>query len=265
MNGAVDPSAWSPEQYEAYAEERARPANDLMRRIPLEHAESIIDLGCGTGLQAAQLAARFPEADVLGIDSSPQMLSQAGSRRGDLGRLRWQEADIESFVPEASVDLVFSNAALHWVKEHDSLFPRMMSWLKPGGVLAVQMPNNADAPSHSVRQEIARSGAWAERFEGKIAPSTALKHETYYKYLAPVARHVDIWETTYTHVLSGTDPVAEWTRSTALRPYLALLDNEQDQEAFYSDYALRLRDAYPPQADGRTLFPFRRLFMVAIA
>lgn len=263
MNGDPEACAWNPEQYEAYADERARPAEDLMARIPLEHAGSVIDLGCGVGGQAAQLAARYPAAKVLGIDSSPEMLAKACSRHGEGESLRWQEADIASFQPDGPVDLIFSNAALHWVADHAALFPRMVSWLRPGGILAVQMPNNFDAPSHRLLQAVAGARPWAARLDGGLAQSEALKPGVYYDYLAPLAQHVDIWETTYTHVLSGPDPVAEWTRSTALRPYLAALDNEQEREAFYDDYARRLREVYPPQPDGRTLFPFRRLFILA--
>lgn len=259
----VNDHAWDPDQYERFANDRARPANDLMARIPLRSAETVIDLGCGTGHQAAQLSERFPEAQVLGLDSSAEMLGQAVSAYGTTDLLQWQQADIASFEPDTSVDLIFSNAALHWVPDHATLFPNMISWLKPGGVLAVQMPNNFDAPSHEVRATVARSGPWASRFGGMTEQPTALNPADYYTYLSPVAAHVDIWETTYLHVFNGEDPVAEWTRSTALRPYLAALENDEERAAFFEAYALRLRGAYPPCPDGKTLFPFRRLFVVA--
>lgn len=152
---------------------------------------------------------------------------------------------------------------MHWVDDHHTLFPRLTSWLNPGGVLAVQMPNNYHAPSHRLMHETAKSKPWAGRFPGVSETSAVLDAAGYYELLSPWARHVDIWETTYVHVLEGVDPVAQWTRSTGLRPFLGALADDEEREAFFIDYASRIRVEYPPQQDGRTLFPFRRLFLVA--
>ncbi|MBC8241287.1 MAG: methyltransferase domain-containing protein [Alphaproteobacteria bacterium] len=264
-----DHNKWDPAQYGKFADERARPAMDLMAQIPLVAAlldgrGQIIDLGCGAGHQAAALADRFPMAQVLGIDSSAEMLEQARTTHGETERSRWRETPVEDYTPDIAPDLIYSNAALQWVGGHETLFPRLASWLKPGGVLAVQMPNNFDAPSHQIMRDAADNGPWTTRLAGVRRDFPVRGAAFYYAALAPHARHLDIWETTYIHVLEGADPVAQWTKSTGLRPYLSVLKDDAERDAFFEDYAARLRKAYPPEPDGRTLFPFRRLFMVAV-
>jgi len=262
MMNVDDCGEWNPEQYAIYANERARPANDLMDRIPLRDANEIVDLGCGAGQHAVKLSQRFSSVRVLGVDSSPEMLEQARSRYRGMENLEWHQVNIQHFAPETSVDLIFSNAALHWLPDHGELFPRLASWLNPGGVLAVQMPNNYDAPSHRLMYDVALSRPWQDRFKQIENAPSVLTVAEYYDRLSPIAKHVDIWETVYTHVLDGEDPVANWTRSTGLRPFLAVLENERDRDGFFREYADKIRRAYPSQADGRTLFPFRRMFMV---
>ncbi len=264
MTNVLEQVPWNPGQYGKFAHERNRPAMDLMARIPVANPGQIIDLGCGAGHQATALADRFPMARVLGIDSSAEMLEQARSTYGDRDRLQWRAAQVETFTPDTPVDLIFSNAALQWVGGHETLFPRLVSWLNPGGVLAVQIPDNFDAPSHRIMRETADNGPWAARLAGVRRGMPVRDAAFYYGVLAPHAQQLDIWETTYIHVLAGRDPVAEWTKSTGLRPFLSALADDAARDAFYDDYAARLRDAYPSEPDGHTLFPFRRMFMVAV-
>ena len=256
MTGA----AWDPDKYQQFGDERSRPAQDLMDRIPDFPATSILDLGCGAGDQAVQLATRWRQATVTGVDSSATMLKKAHESHGD--QITWIESGIGDYEPAEPLGLIYSNAALQWLDDHDTLFPKIVSWLKPGGFLAIQMPNNFNAPSHQTMRHVAKDDRWAARMKGVRDASPVAEPAWYDEILRPHVEHLDIWETTYTHVLDGDDPVAHWTKSTGLRPFLNRLDDEAEQEAFFQAYAERLRDPYPKQTDGKTLFPFQRLFMV---
>ena len=249
---------WDPRQYLNFERERLRPAVDLLSRVILESPRTILDLGCGAGNVTRLLAERWPEASVTGVDNSAEMLAKA---RVALPAAAWIEADLRSWTP-SPVDLVFSNAALHWIEDHPSLFPRIAGWVKPGGCLAVQMPASFDHPSHRAVHEILRSEAWRGRFQGLRAAAGVRSLAEYHGWLAPLAKDVDLWETTYLHVLEGEDPVLEWFKGSLLVPYLEALPNES-HEAFLEDYRVRVRPAYPKDSRGRTLMPFRRLFLVA--
>ena len=250
---------WEPARYLAYADQRTRPALDLLVRVPLAHAERIADLGCGPGNSTALLAQRWPEAAIIGVDSSPEMLAQAQATGI---RATWVEADIAAWTPDGPLDLIYSNAALQWLGDHATLLPRLLSQLCTGGVLALQMPRNHAAPSHALLRDTAAGGPWADRLAGIADWQPVAAPAWYQDLLAPHAQALDIWETEYLHVLDGEDPVLRWTRSTALRPIMQALDAEESA-AFEAAYAARLRAAYPRRADGRTLFAFRRLFIVA--
>jgi trans-aconitate 2-methyltransferase len=250
---------WQPERYLAFADQRTRPALDLLARVPLAEPARVVDLGCGPGNSTALLAQRWPEAAVVGVDRSPEMLAQA---RASGVRATWVEADIAAWTPDDPLDLIYANAALQWLGEHATLWPRLLSQLHAGGVLAVQMPRNFEAPSHALLRETARSGPWADRLAGILERPPVAAPAWYHDLLAPHAAALDIWETEYLHVLAGDDPVLNWTRGTALRPVVQALDRDQFA-AFEAAYAARLRVAYPRRPDGRTLFPFRRLFIVA--
>jgi trans-aconitate 2-methyltransferase len=250
---------WQPERYLAFAEQRTRPALDLLARVPLAKPARVADLGCGPGNSTALLTQRWPEAAVVGIDSSPEMLAQA---RASGVRATWIEAGICAWTPDCPLDLIYANAALQWLGDHAKLLPRLLGELRAGGVLAVQMPRNFEAQSHALLRETARSGPWADRLGGILDQPPVAAPAWYHDLLAPHAATLDIWETEYLHVLAGDDPVLNWTRGTALRPVMQVLDRDQFA-AFEAAYAARLRMAYPQGPDGRTLFTFRRLFLVA--
>jgi trans-aconitate 2-methyltransferase len=261
---------WDPTLYLKFGSDRLRPALDLLARVGLQAPKVVVDLGCGAGNVTQALRARWPDVrqtHIIGVDSSPEMLARAAKAEPSA---EWVQADISSWTPEAPVDLVFSNAALHWLPEHEKLFPRLMGFVKPGGELAVQMPNQTAAPSHTGIAESIDAAPWrgpvkAELMDKRLGPIAA--PGTYYDWLAPLAQRVDQWETLYTHVLGGESPgssaVAEWTQSTALKPLLNAMDAPA-QAWFWADYCRRMNAAYPRRADGTTLFPFRRLFMVAL-
>jgi trans-aconitate 2-methyltransferase len=251
--------SWHPERYLAFDDHRTRPAADLLARVALRSPARIVDLGCGPGNATALLAARWPDADLVGVDSAPAMLETA---RASSVRAEWLEADIADWTPAAPVDLVFSNAALQWLPDHQMLLPRLLGHLRPGGVLAIQMPRNFQAASHVALREVAAQPPWAARLAGVLRAEPVASPAWYHELLAPLAATLEIWQTEYLQALEGEDPVLRWTESTALRPVLEALD-EGASAAFKSAYAARLREAYPRRPDGTTLFPFLRLFVVA--
>jgi trans-aconitate 2-methyltransferase len=250
---------WDPEVYMRFASERSRPAMELLARVPLRAPARVIDLGCGPGNSTAILAARWPQAEIEGLESSPDMLTRAHASGL---RAKWIDSDIESWASSDPYDVIFSNAALHWIPDHHLLLPRLMSYVADGGALAFQVPRNFDAPSHVLMQQVAESGPWAAKL-ADACQMNVLSPEVYFDILAPLAKSVDIWETTYIHVLEGEDPVLAWVSGTGLRPFVQPLDNEE-REAFFARYRTRLREAYPRRADGKTLFPFQRLFAIAL-
>lgn len=253
--------AWDVSQYLKFAAERQRPAIELLGRVDLAAPRLVHDLGCGAGNVTRLLAERWPNARILGVDSSPEMLAKAGKAGPGKG-IEWVEADLGGWSPPTPPDLMYSNAALHWLDDHDELFPRLVGVLAEDGVLAVQMPRNFDEPSHTCIRDTVEAGPWREALLPKLRLRPVAAPEMYYRWLAPHARRLDIWETVYQQVLEGENPVTEFTKGSILRPILAALDETQ-ATAFLADYGRRIRDAYPPERDGRTLFPFRRLFIVA--
>lgn len=250
---------WDPGQYLRYADERLRPALDLMARVPLERPERIVDLGCGAGNVTAILARRWPDASVLGIDGSAAMLERA---RTAAPGCQFAEGNFATWIPAVPVDLIYSNAALHWLGGHAALFPRLIGHLAPGGVLAVQMPAMHDAPLRRLQQVVAAQGPWAATLADVDAARAILEPGAYYDLLRPLVTDLDLWESTYLHVLTGDDAVVLWAMGTSLKPYLDRLTG-QIREAFLATYAAALRPEYPRRADGTTLLPFRRLFIMA--
>ncbi len=252
---------WDPDLYLRFGGERIQPCVDLARRARdvTVSPRRVADLGCGPGNSTAILREQFDEALLLGVDSSPDMLAQAWESGLDAD---WQQADIGAWQPGECFDLIFSNAALQWVPDHASLFPRLLGLLNPGGVLAVQMPYHVASPVHQSIFATAREPRFAAHFDGF---SDGLKiHEPgdYYRWLAPRAS-VQLWQTDYIHVLDGPDAIVHWIAGSGLRPYIEHLPDDATRSAFRDAYAARIREAYRPEPDGMVLFPFRRLLMVA--
>jgi trans-aconitate 2-methyltransferase len=253
------PAGWDPGKYLEFADHRLRPALDLLARIPLAAPAVVYDLGCGAGNVTRLLAERWPTAAITGVDGSAAMLARA---RAAPSRIAWVEADLRTWRPPRPADLVFANAALHWLGDHAALFPRLVDALASGGVLAVQMPRNHAAPSHTEMIAAAEAGPWRARLAPLLRRRPVADARAYHDLLAPHVSRLDIWETEYLHVLEGDNPVVEWTRGSALKPLLDALE-EPERSAFVAEYAARIARAYPRRPDGRTLFPFRRLFIVA--
>ncbi len=251
--------AWDPDIYLAFAEPRFRPLLDLLQRITHQAPGRIVDLGCGTGNALAPMRRRWPDARITGVDSSPDMLARAREAHPDV---TWIEADLADWAPDRAVDIVFSNAAFHWLDDHDRLFPRLLGMLAPGGRLAVQMPRNYHAPGLALVNQTALDGAWRERLAAVVRPVPVHEPAVYYRLLRPLVAELDIWESDFIHVLDGDNPVADWTKGAWMSPLLAALD-EPERSAFEAEYRRRVALAYPQEPDGTTLFPFRRLFFVA--
>ena len=250
--------SWDPTTYLAFANERTRPAAELLARISSERPQRVADLGCGPGNSTALLVSRWPDATIEGVDPSQTMLEQA---RASSVRARWVNADVADWAPEYPCDIIFSNATFQWLEHHEVLLPRLMNKLAKTGVFAFQVPRNFDAPSHVLMRETAQQGPWADTLS-RIRRMGVLSPEQYYDLLSPLASRLDIWETEYLHVLEGEDPVFRWVSGTGLRPYADALAGER-REAFLASYRAKLREAYPRRTNGTTVFPFRRLFVVA--
>lgn len=250
---------WSAKQYSTFEHERTRPVRDLVAAIATPDVQVAIDLGCGPGNSTEVLAERFPQANVTGMDSSDDMLVNARKR---LPALNFALAQIESWNPDQTFDVILANASLQWVPDHSSLYPRLLSKLNPGGSLAVQTPDNMEEPSHRLAREVAAQGPWASKISAVRHPP---RHNAtfYYELLQPLCSSVDVWRTTYHHPLKGGhQAVVDWFESSALRPYLAPLDEAQ-KTAFLERYLQAIREAYPALPDGTVLLPFPRLFVVA--
>jgi trans-aconitate 2-methyltransferase len=250
---------WDPEQYARFSEARMRPARELLARIPDFDLRTIFDLGCGDGPVTELLTARWPAARVIGIDSSPAMLAKA---RTACPSVLFLEADVATWQPPEPADLVFSNAALHWIDDHEHLMPALLRNVAPGGHLAVQTPANFDAPSHRLLVELARSSAWRTRLAPIVRQTPVAEIQRYIDWLSPLSDSIDAWETTDYLMLDGDDAVLEWMSGSALRPFLAALTVE-DGARFRRELATLLAGPYPRRPDGRTLFPFARRYFVA--
>lgn len=252
---------WNPELYARYADERLRPVVDILARVPLAKAARILDVGCGAGASTAPLVEHFAGSEVLGIDTSPAMIDKA---RQTVPGARFEIADGASFGSDTPFDLVFSNATLQWIPDHQRLLPHLMGLLAPEGVLAVQMPDTLDEPSHVLMREVAAEPPFAAALAGAEGARTRLlSFEATWDALAPSASTIEQWRTTYVHPFDGVGRIVEMLRSTGLKTFLDPL-GEADRAAFLARYEARLAAAYPATADGHVLFRFPRRFFVAV-
>lgn len=246
--------SWSPSQYLKFSEERTRPCRDLAARVDLAAPHRIIDLGCGPGNSIEVLAERWPAAELTGLDSSADMIAKASAAHPEW---TWIAGDIAHWaVGSHHYDLAFSNAALQWVPDHAALFPRL---LQRADVLAVQVPGNWDGPAHRVMREVAKRYP----LDGRVREWFTHDAAFYYDVLAPHAGRLDLWETEYIHVMDSAEAIVEWYQGTGMRPFLEALDSDADRARFTADYLAAIRAAFPPRSDGKVLFPFRRIFIVA--
>lgn len=247
---------WDPARYLRYADERGRPFRELLARVGAERPARVVDLGCGPGTLTALLAERWPDAEVAGVDASPDMVAIA---REAQPAIRFTLRDLRAWSASPPVDVLVSNAALQWVPGHLDLLARLVDQVAAGGWLALQVPGNHDEPSHALRRELAEDPRFAPHLRDVASPA-AHDADVYLARLAPLGRAVDVWETTYLHLLPGEDPVLDWVSGTSARPTLQALPPDRRAE-FEAELGAALRAAYPRTEHG-TLLPFRRVFAV---
>jgi trans-aconitate 2-methyltransferase len=253
--------SWSAAQYVKFVEERTRPVRDLIARVPTDNVARAADIGCGPGNSTEVLRERYPQAHIVGVDSSSDMIEAARERLPDVA---FEVADIRQWRSEQPLDVILANAVLQWIPGHETLMPALIARLNPGGALAVQTPDNLDEPSHRLMREIADAGPWAAELKD-AARARAERHgaEWYFRLLRAHASRVDIWRTTYYHPLAGAHAIVEWVKGTGLRPFIDPLE-ASGREAYLARYEAAIADAYPAEADGTVLLTFPRLFFVAM-
>jgi len=259
MLGAMK-TAWDPSLYLKFGAERTRPAADLLARVQLDAPSVVYDLGCGPGNSTALLRTRFAKASITGVDSSASMLDDA--RKSGLAA-QWAQDDFNTWTPDAAPDLIYANAAFQWADDPVSLTQRLYALLAPGGVLAFQVPQNFDQPSHTLVADAVANGPWAETLKGarQYDPGFA-RAPDYARALMPLGAMVDAWTTNYLHILDGEDPVFRWMSGTGLRPFVQALQGDM-RAAFEAEIRTRFARAYPREAGGQTFFAFQRLFVIA--
>jgi len=251
---------WAPEQYLQFKQERTQPSLDLVARISLEDPESIIDIGCGPGNSTRILRERWPHAEIIGIDKSEKMIGRA---RADYPDQTWIIGDAASLETDRTFDLVFSNAVIHWIPDHESLLRRLFKLVNKRGILAIQVPANQESPLYKIIIKIARSARWSPSTSGREQLITYHNAEYYYNLLVSRTREIALWETTYHHILNSHQELIEWYRSTAMKPYLDSLRNDGERAHFEKEVLDECKAYYPLQSDGRILYPFKRLFFTA--
>lgn len=252
------PLNWSPATYLQFEDERTRPARDLLAQVRVERPRQVVDVGCGPGNSTELLTARWPDAEMIGFDTSDKMLAEARKR---VPGARFELGDANVWLPEPGTDVVFANAVYQWIPEHLQQLARVLSEIESGGTLAVQMPDNLMQPMHVLMREVAAASRFASRLrDAARAPLPPVA--SYYDALAPQARRLDIWHTEYNHVMADAGAIVEWVKGTGLNPFLQRLE-PAEQDEFLATYRSAIARAYPPAADGRVLMSFRRLFIVA--
>lgn len=253
-------SNWNASHYLKYGDERTRAAEDLVARIKLDAPATVVDLGCGPGNSTQILRSRWPNSRILGVDNSPEMIAAA---QGSFPNQDWLLADAADWAPATPIDLIYSNAALQWLGNHDRLIPRLLAMVASGGALALQIPSSTYAEVRTLIHEISHDPVWSDRLETPRNVLTMESPSFYYDVLVAAASELDIWETEYSHVMDSQDSIIDWIASTGLRPFLAALDNESERDAFLRQLRHRVSDAYDSRVDGKVLFPFRRTFVIA--
>jgi trans-aconitate 2-methyltransferase len=253
--------SWSARQYSKFENERNRPIRDLLARIPATRVMNAADIGCGPGNSTELLQARFPDAVITGMDSSADMIEAARKR---LPGIHFEIDDIIRWGHSGPFDVILANAALQWIPGHESLLPKLVTRLAPGGSLAVQIPDNLEEPAHRIMREVAADGPWAVKLaDASSARAARREADWYYSLLDGCGLGVDIWRTTYYHHLAGgASAITEWFKGTGLRPFLQPLD-EDEARGYLARYEAAVAQAYPAMPDGSVLLPFPRLFFVA--
>ncbi len=251
---------WDPDQYLQFKHERTQPSTDLVARIQMDDPKTIIDIGCGPGNSTQILLKRWPHADILGIDSSESMIQRA---RQDYPHQKWVVANAANLATSQTYDIVFSNAAIHWIPRHDLLLQRLFQIVNENGILAVQVPANQESPLYRSILRVSKSGRWSTFTAGSEDSITYNSADYYYGQLALYTKEIVIWETIYYHIMKSHEELIEWYKGTAMKPFLDRLPDDESREEFKREVLIECQKAYPLQRDRRILYPFRRIFFTA--
>eukprot|EP01089_Gocevia_fonbrunei_P018264 TRINITY_DN6132_c0_g1_i1.p1 TRINITY_DN6132_c0_g1~~TRINITY_DN6132_c0_g1_i1.p1 ORF type:complete len:263 (-),score=37.63 TRINITY_DN6132_c0_g1_i1:136-924(-) len=256
---------WSPAKYMKFGTQRLRPALDLLRAINVVNPKLIIDLGCGPGNITPFLAENWPEAKIVGVDLAEDMIIEANKNNPIPDRIRYVQSSIESFSPSEPVDVIYANASLHWITDHDIVLPKLLSYLSPQGVLAVQIPDTRVQPSHVLMKTAAKNIGLEDKIKEIRIPRCEKDQDWYYNILQPHCSAIEVWTSTYLQVVEGDHPVPKYTSSTGMMPILKALGGADsvDGQRFKAEYQKLTDEAYPRREDGKTLFPFTRFFFTA--
>lgn len=253
-------NTWNPELYLKFEEERTQPSCDLVSRIKVANPAYIVDIGCGPGNSTRVLRERWKQARILGLDSSPEMIEKARHLHPDG---EWILADAGTWQPDRQFDIVFSNATLQWIPNHETLIARLFNWVKEGGALAVQIPANTDSPLHQAVLKVSQNARWKNRMLGCESVLTYRDARFYYSQLSALSHRFSIWRISYYHVLDSHKDLIDWYAGTGMKVYLERLNGEQEEREFKAQTLEECRAAYPEENDGKILYPFQRLFFVA--
>jgi trans-aconitate 2-methyltransferase len=251
---------WNPELYLKFKNERTQPSIDLTFRINIENPENIVDVGCGPGNSTQILVQRWPDSQITGIDNSPGMIEKA---RSDYPNQKWVLSGAYEFNPDYQFDIVFSNATIQWIPNHETLIPKLLSLVKKNGALAVQLPQFRNMPVGIAIENIADNEKWKELMLGCKDLYTFHEYGYYYELLQKHVNKIDLWETSYFHILDSHYSILEWIRSAGVKPYLDRLESENDKKTFENELMVEIKKLYPGQDDKKVIFPFKRLFFIA--
>jgi trans-aconitate 2-methyltransferase len=250
---------WNPDLYLKYRNERTQPSIDLINKIGISlQPRSILDIGCGPGNSSEALLQRWPNVKLTGIDNSANMIEKA---RTTYPNNKWIVADASNCTSNAKYDIVFSNATIQWIPNHQNLFKRLFNLVNNEGVLAIQVPKFNEMPLSRAIQKIANKEIWKEATKGCSELFTYHDEKYYYDLMSSDYKSVEFWQTDYIHILESQYSIIEWIRSTGIKPYLDCLRDEE-RPLFESEVLAEIKYDYPVQNDGKVLFPFIRLFMV---
>lgn len=251
---------WDPYQYLQFKRERTQPSIDLVARIQMDDPKTIIDIGCGPGNSTQILSRRWPLADVLGLDKSEKMIQKA---RHDYPHQKWIVGDASTLETRQTYDIVFSNAAIHWIPRHEILLQRLFQKVNENGILAVQVPVNQESPLYKAILRVSKGSKWSAFTAGREATITYHTADYYYEQLSLYTKEITIWETIYYHIMNSHQELIDWYKSTAMKPYLDSLPTDESRTEFEKEILNECIAAYPPQRNGKILYPFRRLFFTA--
>jgi len=250
---------WNPDLYLKFKNERTQPSIDLISKINISfRPKSILDIGCGPGNSSQALLQRWPGAKLTGIDSSPNMIDKAKKSYPDN---IWIVADASKYTSDTKYDIVFSNATIQWIPNHENLFKNFLNMTNDGGVLAVSVPRFDEMPISKILNKVAGNEKWKTATKGCAETFTRYDYQFYYNLISPDYQTVEMWQTDYIHVLESQPAIIEWISSTGMKPYLDRL-NEKEKTQFEDEVLSEVKHYYPVQNNGKVLFPFKRLFMI---